>query len=676
MDAISNNPFRILALPVTATEREIAKQVSTLLTYAEMGKSKTFDTDFPFFPAVNRTPEVIEEARKKIEQTENKMFNSLFWFWINNPTDEQAMTLLKEGKTADAVATWEKAIFSEKKTVYKEIIIHDNLISSSKEWSTEKDADHKLEKIGGNYSIDRIKNSSTSVPVVAANLDNNVQDWLIEADTTWISGVDNVGYGIIFGREKGNYFSFDIAADGNYSFSKYVDWNYEKKIGWTRNDAIKVHGENRITIKKVGKQFTFYINGTAVDSCPAEPLFGKYFGFKVTNNQKVIFRNFKFAQLVQDNAYGVGIPVNDQNLSCIKNLSVLYLSQAINNGGMDHEAFKKGISLGSSFYHGTGVNEYARRVAGDKYIWTNEKSLAAYISELTESLKPVLDKPNGVPLGGFISLFNSYPGEAKQFLIGRYMSGRMQNVEKAIENCAAIRKSDPTKGVIEGHALIEKTRADMEFLLSCSGAQDVQYQVTADKLSGELVQCGIDYFNKMKDDAPCLPLYQFARSIAGSISAIQKAQENLDSCIEWMKTGDQRNCWFCGKNPPSPHHKFSHTIYRVNSRGYRSVQYSYVPIEINRCQQCQAVHSKGNTILTLCIILPTLLGLFLGNLFDEHFVIGGLVGLGAGIATGITLKNNEIAKAQIRNTSDSTIKTYPLIAKMLKEGWQMSKPSP
>ena len=67
MNLINSNPYRILGLPLTATEREIAKQINTLATYAEMGKTKSLDSDFPFLTPIDRTPHAIEEAKKQIE---------------------------------------------------------------------------------------------------------------------------------------------------------------------------------------------------------------------------------------------------------------------------------------------------------------------------------------------------------------------------------------------------------------------------------------------------------------------------------------------------------------------------------------------------------------------------------------------------------------------------------
>ena len=113
MNSILNNPYRILGLPITASERDVAKRISDLEIYAEMGKTKHFDTDFPFLSPLQRTPETIREASNQIEQSENKLFYSLFWFWENNSTDELAFDLLKDVKIKKAIMIWKKVVKEE-----------------------------------------------------------------------------------------------------------------------------------------------------------------------------------------------------------------------------------------------------------------------------------------------------------------------------------------------------------------------------------------------------------------------------------------------------------------------------------------------------------------------------------------------------------------------------------
>jgi hypothetical protein len=114
---------------------------------------------------------------------------------------------------------------------------------------------------------------------------------------------------------------------------------------------------------------------------------------------------------------------------------------------------------------------------------------------------------------------------------------------------------------------------------------------------------------------------------------------------------------------------------RSSSFNTRSVQFSYVPINIPRCANCKKTHSKGNDKLTFSIIGLAVFGLIVGFLFDEHFLIGALLGAAAGWILGAILKSEEYKKAGVKATSTSSLRTYPVISQMLREGWQMHKPS-
>ncbi len=111
MDLIHQNPFRILGLPVTATDREFAKSISDLSIFMKMGKTKEFDGD-NFFPVKpHRTSESINNASQKIERLANKLFYALFWFWENptNTIDKMALEELKKGNFDKTIQFWEKA---------------------------------------------------------------------------------------------------------------------------------------------------------------------------------------------------------------------------------------------------------------------------------------------------------------------------------------------------------------------------------------------------------------------------------------------------------------------------------------------------------------------------------------------------------------------------------------
>ena len=58
-----------------------------------------------------------------------------------------------------------------------------------------------------------------------------------------------------------------------------------------------------------------------------------------------------------------------------------------------------------------------------------------------------------------------------------------------------LRKEDPHNAEEFGHELYEKTIDDLEQIEKVLGAANIQYQMLASKLAGEILQCAIEFFN-------------------------------------------------------------------------------------------------------------------------------------------------------------------------------------
>jgi len=110
MNAIKTNPYRTLGLFGNSSEKELQKQIATIKRFAEVGKTKTFDYDFPFLGEILRNSEKVQEAASKIEQAKNKVHYALFWFLNNGYIDEAALNNLKEEHIDKAAEIWEKTL--------------------------------------------------------------------------------------------------------------------------------------------------------------------------------------------------------------------------------------------------------------------------------------------------------------------------------------------------------------------------------------------------------------------------------------------------------------------------------------------------------------------------------------------------------------------------------------
>ena len=105
----------------------------------------------------------------------------------------------------------------------------------------------------------------------------------------------------------------------------------------------------------------------------------------------------------------------------------------------------------------------------------------------------------------------------------------------SIQDAIAIAKRSKEKGaearLNAGEALRENTRSAFQQLKGFLSATDLQYQMIADKLGLEILQCGIDYFNGSDEPEAAhkaMDLQKYAQSIVVGQMAKDRCEENVD----------------------------------------------------------------------------------------------------------------------------------------------------
>jgi len=482
--------------------------------------------------SAKRNSAEINTHQKPKETVENNLLYSRFWFWKNNVIDELALKAIKEYNVEKAISIWEEVIVGKYKKKLSPVVIIENLITYSSGWPGENNEHYSLAINADEYIISREKKTGSSVPCVFADL-NYDDDWTIEVETQWFSGVDKYSYGIVFGKEQSSYYCFVITANGHFSLVEQFEGGYNELIPWKKAFAINKCSNNHLLLKKTDDQLSLYINNSAVASVQSEPFFGKNFGFKVWGNQKVSFKNFKFCKLTEEDA---PIAVTEENYSCIKNLSMLYLGLATNNGAFQLEYFKKGIELARYFFVSEQNEGYAKLIEGENYFYYPEKTLNFYVNEVIDSLKRYLDQPGGITTNELINSFSAFPSETLKILNDYFFSKQIQNIELQIAFAKELKKTSAANAADAGKKLVKNTREDIRYLKSYLDEHDPLYSAIADKLSHEIMQCGIDYYSHLFDMdykvanrsmASYLPEHEYALSIAVSEQARDRLKEIL-----------------------------------------------------------------------------------------------------------------------------------------------------
>lgn len=111
----------------------------------------------------------------------------------------------------------------------------------------------------------------------------------------------------------------------------------------------------------------------------------------------------------------------------------------------------------------------------------------------------------------------------------------VKSLVDSIQDAIAIAKRSKEKGaearLNAGEALRENTRSAFQQLKGFLSATDLQYQMIADKLGLEILQCGIDYLNGSDEPEAAhkaMDLQKYAQSIVVGQMAKDRCEENVD----------------------------------------------------------------------------------------------------------------------------------------------------
>ncbi len=352
MNLIAQNPYRVLGLLGNSSERELQKQIATIKRYAEVGKSKAFDYDFDFLGKVSRSAGDVQRASSQIEQANNKLHYSLFWFVNKSHIDETALNHLKEGNLDKAIEIWDKTI-----------------------------------------------------------------------------------------------------KDGE---------------------------------------------------------------------------------------------ISTKNFSSITNLSTLLLGLSIQNGKLNKEKFQKAIDLKGKLIHSDNFHDFVSLTTGNGFSADSSKISSTFTEDILSLTKKYLDKDGGISNADLIKAFDSFPETTRKYLASKFIEGPQHNIESHIDNAVERRKSEPEIANKIGSSLYAATRNDLSFLKSVLGSGNVQYQMLANKLANEILQCAIDYFIEWRDDTEndpgqeSLRVAKFAKSIAVSGQTKDRIEENIENIEEWIEGAPER----------------------------------------------------------------------------------------------------------------------------------------
>lgn len=119
----------------------------------------------------------------------------------------------------------------------------------------------------------------------------------------------------------------------------------------------------------------------------------------------------------------------------------------------------------------------------------------------------------------------------KEHLGEKAVKPLIDSIQEAINIAQNTKRKGSNARLKAGEALRKNTRKNLLQLKNFLSTKDLQYQMIADKLGLEILQCGIDYFNDSEEpDAAhkAMSLQKYAKSIVVGQMAKDRCKENVD----------------------------------------------------------------------------------------------------------------------------------------------------
>ena len=543
MDAIINNPFRVLGLKPYATDKEIAKRVSDLIIYSEMGKKIEYDTDYPFLGELDRSAQSIKDAAKKLELSETKIFYSLLCFDFKDNIENLTLELLKQGKIQDAINQLEDAIFDNCPVNLSADKLITNILKSFT--PVEKDLyliKHDLSPsiksqvnswAFGNKCIIHIKEDSKNIEIQEGvhNI-NVVNNYQLACKFKWLEVPNNLEAKICIGfSDKANK-KYYITISGLGTINYHVPDKMLKS-----NAVIDVIKDKYyyLIIKKIDDIIEVSIDNKVVLKYSCPELFESTY-LCLSSKQIVLIESLSISSLAHRKSFSSDIEINEITFNYTKILSLIFLLKIEQTNQLAGNLLSY-FELIGNYYHQPYFKGYAKSIISDDYSCNFTDLSDIFIQEFYLSFKHLINKDVEYSELGFYSPFrylsNSAHDKARSILLGP----NSFIFENLLKETILLRKKSNSNTYELAIMLNNAATKYINWYSTIFGFGGLEYKIISDKIGRELLECAIQNYNSnINQDIitakQSITIIQWASEFAFNQELRDRINENLSTLIK------------------------------------------------------------------------------------------------------------------------------------------------
>jgi hypothetical protein len=234
--------------------------------------------------------------------------------------------------------------------------------------------------------------------------------------------------------------------------------------------------------------------------------------------------------------------VSQRNASAYSNLGTLYLSGILEGTNTNEALLEQGISLKLKFLESDFIKDFKALATDETYKTTKKELQLLFLNQVQSEIVKSVE----ITSNKFLDILTKQEFSAKEDFFKGFVQKPIEQIEKKIEEAKAKRKTNKANAVNVGKALHEQTSENLKQLKSILGTSNLKFSSISDKVSDEILQCGIDYFSHYKDSSTdpgsaSMDLFRKAKALAVGNIAKQRCAENTENLQEWIDDKPERD---------------------------------------------------------------------------------------------------------------------------------------
>jgi len=236
-----------------------------------------------------------------------------------------------------------------------------------------------------------------------------------------------------------------------------------------------------------------------------------------------------------------GKEVDSKNSSAFQNLSNLAINASINEVKIKENLLEKGIKLKIKFLESDHLKDLKEKATDATFRITKKEVQLSFLMALQQEI----EEHSEIATSKLHEILLKLSFTAKDDFFKSISQKLIERIEKTIEATKTKRKDNGAIAINAGDKLYKAVGNQINRLENILGGNDLKYISTSDKLSDEMLQCGIDYFLFYRDtdtdpSSESMALFLKAKVFAIGNIAKQRCQENIDNLQKWINEKPER----------------------------------------------------------------------------------------------------------------------------------------